>query len=149
MTIHHGIWSHPGTLNERCDSTGTRCFQIFERNKEKQYLKIAKRIFATPNPLPGIPFFFPHRRVDLWPVRRPSLRNIDSLHQRAGSKQVIEIHGTMATAAWENIDSSFFPQRGSGGTGGEWGVGVNTGGIDTYKVTHYSYGTMDLSIPSL
>ena len=27
------------------------------------------------------------------------LRNIDSLHQRAGSKQVIEIHGTMATAA--------------------------------------------------
>eukprot|EP00435_Cladocopium_sp_Y103_P061913 s401_g23.t1 len=25
-------------------------------------------------------------------------KNIDSLHQRAGSKQVIEIHGTMATA---------------------------------------------------
>jgi Holliday junction resolvase len=31
----------------------------------------------------------------LYPGRVP--RNIDSLHQRAGSKQVIEIHGTMAT----------------------------------------------------
>ena len=50
----------------------------------------------------GTGFLYPGREAHIQyqfsaPKTVPVPRNIDSLHQRAGSKQVIEIHGTMAT----------------------------------------------------
>lgn len=88
-----GIWIK-GTKHYKPESFGT--FQHFSKNKDEvwQYTFFRKKMFAEANPNDA---HYKLVEIENQLKERFSLiiQNIDNLHQRAGSKNIYEIHGNL------------------------------------------------------
>ncbi|KAB2963533.1 MAG: NAD-dependent deacylase [Thermoanaerobaculia bacterium] len=94
-----GTFRGPGGMWERFRPEELATPEAFERDPERVWRWYAERFEAMRSARPNRA----HETIARWGGRFPSLvvvtQNVDRLHQRAGSRDVLELHGTV----WEAL----------------------------------------------